>query len=141
MKIQISIIIALIFLVHDDSDAGKIRIFVSNFAKEEGVIRYGVYNDPEFFPNEEGKILGGSANVSKVINNGITINNLEESIYAVAIYHDQNSNKEFDTFLSIPVERYGFSNNAEVFLGPPEFEDAAIFVGADDIVDIMIELR
>ena len=48
---------------------------------------------------------------------------------------------EFDTFFSIPKEKFGFSNNARVFLGPPKFEDASIFVGQNSIVEIMIELR
>ena len=58
--------------------------------------------------------------VEEVIADGILIKELNESYYAVAIYHDENSNKKFDTFFSIPKEYYGFSNNAPVFFGPPE---------------------
>ena len=42
---------------------------------------------------------------------------------------------------SIPKEKFGFSKNARVFLGPPKFEDASFFVGQNSIVEIMIELR
>ena len=59
----------------------------------------------------------------------------------MAIYHDKNSNQKFDSFLSIPQEMYGFSKNAKVFFGPPKFEDASVFVGRDDIVELNIELR
>ena len=48
---------------------------------------------------------------------------------------------EFDTFWSLPQEKYGFSNDAKVFFGPPKFEDASFFIGLDDLVEIDIELR
>ena len=51
-----------------------------------------------------------------MIKEGVTIKNLKQSNYAIAIFHDKNSNNKFDKFLSIPNEKYGFSNNAPVFL-------------------------
>ena len=121
--------------------AGEIRILVSNIEEKKGTIHYGVYNNPKLFPDENGKILGGFEEVSKVIEDGLLIDDLEESNYAIAIFHDKNSNNKFDTFFSIPKEKFGFSKNARVFLGPPKFEDASIFVGQNSIVEIMIELR
>ena len=121
--------------------AGEIRILVSNIEEKKGTIHYGVYNNPKLFPDESGKILGGFEEVSKVIEDGLLIDDLEESNYAIAIFHDKNSNNKFDTFFSIPKEKFGFSKNARVFLGPPKFEDAAFFVGQNSIVEIMIELR
>ncbi len=124
-----------------ESSAGEIRILVSNIEEKKGTIHYGVYNNPKLFPDESGKILGGFEEVSKVIEDGLLIDDLEESNYAIAIFHDKNSNDKFDTFFSIPKEKFGFSNNARVFLAPPKFEDASIFVGQNSIVEIMIELR
>tara|TARA_B100000683_G_C12092750_1_gene391725 strand:+ start:142 stop:531 length:390 start_codon:yes stop_codon:yes gene_type:complete len=121
--------------------SGEIKILVSNIEEKTGTIHYGVYNNSKLFPEESGKILGGYEEVSKVVENGLLIDDLEESNYAIAIFHDTNSNNKFDTFFSIPTEKFGFSNNAKVFLGPPKFEDASIFVGKNSIVEIMIELR
>ncbi len=40
--------------------------------------------------------------------------------YAVALFHDENSNGHFDTtLLGIPAEGYGFSNNPTLYLGSP----------------------
>jgi uncharacterized protein (DUF2141 family) len=45
--------------------------------------------------------------------------------YAVAVYHDVNSNHKLDTnFLGIPSEPVGASNDAKGSMGPPHFEDA-----------------
>ena len=141
MKINFVVIVSLVIFVCSELFSGEIKIFVSNIEEKMGTIHYGVYNNSRLFPDESGKILGGYEEVSKVIDNGLLIDNLEESNYAIAIFHDKNSNNKFDTFLSIPKEKYGFSNNARVFLGPPKFEDASIFVGQNSIVEIMIELR
>ena len=141
MKINFLVIVCFSIFFWFELSAGEIRILVSNIEEKRGTIHYGVYNNPKLFPDESGKFLGGSEEVSKVIEDGLLIDNLEESNYAIAIFHDKNSNDKFDTFFSIPKEKFGFSNNARVFLGPPKFEDASIFVGQNSIVEIMIELR
>ena len=141
MKINFLVIICFSKFFWFELSAGEIRILVSNIEEKRGTIHYGVYNNPKLFPDESGKILGGFEEVSKVIEDGLLIDDLEESNYAIAIFHDKNSNDKFDTFFSIPKEKFGFSNNARVFLGPPKFEDASIFVGQNSIVEIMIELR
>ena len=141
MKINFLVIVYFSTFFWFELSAGEIRILVSNIEEKKGTIHYGVYNNPKLFPDESGKILGGFEEVSKVIEDGLLIDDLEESNYAIAIFHDKNSNDKFDTFFSIPKEKFGFSNNARVFLGPPKFEDASIFVGQNSIVEIMIELR
>ena len=141
MKINFLVIVFFSSFFWVELSAGEIRILVSNIEEKRGTIHYGVYNNPKLFPDESGKILGGFEEVSKVIEDGLLIDDLEESNYAIAIFHDKNSNDKFDTFFSIPKEKFGFSNNARVFLGPPKFEDASIFVGQNSIVEIMIELR
>ena len=141
MKINFLVIITFVIFAWSELSSGEIKILVSNIEEKRGTIHYGVYNNPKLFPDESGKILGGFEEVSKVIEDGLLIDDLEESNYAIAIFHDKNSNDKFDTFFSIPKEKFGFSNNARVFLGPPKFEDASIFVGQNSIVEIMIELR
>ena len=141
MKINFLVIITFVIFAWSELSSGEIKILVSNIEEKRGTIHYGVYNNPKLFPDEDGKILGGSEDVSKVIEGGLLIDNLEESNYAIAIFHDKNSNNKFDTFFSIPKEKFGFSKNARVFLGPPKFEDASFFVGQNSIVEIMIELR
>ena len=141
MKINLSVMIFIAILFDFKVNAGQVKILVSNIEDEKGAIHYGLYNNPSLFPEEQGRILGGFKKASEVVKDGLTINDLKESNYAIAIYHDKNSNRKFDTFLSIPKEKYGFSNNAKVFFGPPKFEDASFFVGRDSIVEILIELR
>lgn len=61
--------------------------------------------------------------------------------YAVAVYHDANNNHRFDrTFLGLPAEGYGFSNDAPTPIGPPPFS-AARFSVQPGGTSISIHLR
>ena len=79
------------------------------------------------FLKRKEKKIGFKKTVNDIINDEVIINNLEESKYAVAIYHDENDNNRFDTILAIPQEKFGFSNDAKVFFGPPSFDEASFF--------------
>lgn len=68
--------------------------------------------------------------------------NLPSGSYALAVYHDENSNGQLDkNFLGLPTERYGFSNNARsMMFFPPSF-GAARFVVAGAGAAIAVKLR
>lgn len=54
--------------------------------------------------------------------------------YAIALLHDENENGRADRALSmIPREGFGFSRDAAVRMGPPDFEDAAFTVGSAQV--------
>ncbi|MFL2660549.1 MAG: DUF2141 domain-containing protein [Alphaproteobacteria bacterium] len=141
MKNKISLIVFALYFLNFNVNAGQIKIMVSNIKEKIGTIHFGVYDNPENFLEEDSRILGGYETVEKVLSEGLIIKGLDEATYALAIYHDKNSNNKFDSFLSIPQEMYGFSKNAKVFFGPPKFEDASVFVGSDDIVELNIRLQ
>ena len=50
--------------------------------------------------------------------------NLKPGRYAVAVYHDENSNRKLDrAFTGIPTEEYGFSNDARGLISAPDLKD------------------
>ena len=54
--------------------------------------------------------------------------------YSVALYHDENGNKELDQdFLGIPVEGYGFSQNPGFRFGKPEVEETLFSIETDPV--------
>tara|TARA_B100000963_G_C22457518_1_gene594125 strand:- start:23 stop:466 length:444 start_codon:yes stop_codon:yes gene_type:complete len=55
--------------------------------------------------------------------------------YAIAVYHDKNKNGKLDTnILGIPLEQYGFSNNARGKFGPASWSEAKFTVKARSAV-------
>ncbi len=109
--------------------AGELAITVHGLDPVSGSVHYAVYNRPEAFPKRDQRFAKGQVLVrgDSVI---IMVPNLPPGHYAVAVFHDENGNGEFDQGLfGIPLERYGFSNDARGFLGPPDFEAARIELG------------
>ena len=53
--------------------------------------------------------------------------------YAIAVYHDANDDHDFNrTFVGMPAEGYGFSNNPVTKLGLPNFKDVRFAATAGD---------
>lgn len=121
--------------------SGDLILKIKNFDNQSGLIHIAIYNEQEKFPKKEGKLLGFKEKISKIIENNYEINNLKEGIYAVAIFHDENSNDKFDSFFGIPNEKYGFSNNPSIFLSAPKFEQSSFDLRQNEKKIIEIELK
>ena len=63
----------------------------------------------------------------------IVLTNVAPGVYAVQAFHDENDNMDIDrSLLGFPKEGMGFSNDAPMRYGPPQFAVAAITIGAED---------
>ena len=62
-----------------------------------------------------------------------------DGTYAIALLHDENSNRKMDMALMFPKEGFGFSNNPAVITGPPRFKSAAFVVAGDTRVAIKMK--
>jgi uncharacterized protein (DUF2141 family) len=61
--------------------------------------------------------------------------------FAIALYHDRNSNRHLDkNFIGLPSEPVGISNDPHFFLRRPRFDEAA-FTATDRGADLVITLR
>lgn len=118
-KVIFSIILIYTYLFGAD-----IHIEIQNIKNTTGKLSIGLYNKSENFP-----II---SKVYKGINLDINSDTLKYTfkknplgIYAVSVFHDENSNAQLDkSFLGIPQEGYGFSNNAKATFSAPSFDDA-----------------
>ena len=105
----------------------ELTVVIEEIREIQGRVRIGVWSDPEAFGDSERRVAGASAPVSA--NTAVlTIKGLPPGVYAIAAYHDENDNGDFDlTLIGLPAEGLGFSNGAHVtILGAPSFEAAAI---------------
>ncbi len=70
----------------------------------------------------------------------MTIRDLTPGQYAAVIFHDTNSNDQFDrSWFGSPKEDYGFSNMPYEFCGTPSFQQTS-FTVKDDAQSITIKL-
>ena len=68
-----------------------------------------------------------------------TLTGITPGTYAIAVFHDENSNGRLDTMLGIPREGFGFSNNPPLRPRAPRFSECSFTVSGK--IDVPIELK
>lgn len=99
----------------------QIKIIVTNVKQGEGQIVVDLYkNDPETFLKQAGQIVQTTFPALKD-ETYFCIHAPEADVYAVAVFHDKNSNMILDKGnLGIPVEKWGVSlDTKKRFKAPP----------------------
>ncbi len=102
----------------------------------DGDVHVAVYDSPETFP-DSGEMAADAVVPARPDGVLAAFPGLAPGTYAVAVYHDENANHDFDQgIFGVPLECYAFSNGAYPFLGPPGFDEAAVTVepGGTEIV-------
>ena len=106
----------------EKNNSSSFTLFIDGIEKVEGEIRIAMFDSKEKYTKDPVYAV-----VLPV--DSTTITWKEESLpfgdYAIAVYHDKNTNGKIDTnLLGIPKENYGFSNNARGRFGPASWEDS-----------------
>jgi len=120
--------------------AGELRVSVDGVRNKSGNLRVALFHDPKSFATKAGRykevvIPAREGNIEAVFR-GVPV-----GTYGIAAFHDENDNVLFDkNFIGFPEEGFGFGNDAPVFLGPPDFLDAAVIV-AEEIRHVSLTLR
>ena len=105
-------------------DSRPLEVIVENVKDNEGLLMVALFNTEETFTSKpwRGDKPGASKGTMHVYFNDVPPGN-----YAIAVYHDANSNSKMDkNLLGVPKEGYGFSNDVMGSFGPPSYEDAQI---------------
>lgn len=65
----------------------------------------------------------------------IAVNGLQPGKYSFKYFHDENSNRQMDTYwIGAPKEGFGFSNNAMGKFGPPAFPETVFELRKDTTI-------
>lgn len=120
-------------------DSTELHIRITGVDTDRGVVQYGLFDSPEHFPSREGRVAKGEVRATRE-GVEIVIKGLKPGYYAVAAYHDENLNDSFDQgILGIPLENYGFSNDARGFFEAPAFKDARFkVIGGQTTISITL---
>lgn len=131
MRIAGFILAATLFLsVLTLKGQSNLIVTIENLKNLNGDLLIGLYDNASNFPRKvaTGKVVKVTEKEMKV-----TFPDLKPGNYAVSVLHDENQNKDMDQGrLGIPVEGYGFSNNAMGVIGPPSFRKAQFHVSDGD---------
>lgn len=120
------------------SQTYNLTITITNIKTISGEIKIGVYNTKYNFPHKKQEYRAFTFKV-KAFAEIFTVKDLPKGEYAVAVFHDKNSDGICNTnFIGIPEEGYGFSKNFKPFLSEPSFKDCKIDLTNN--MQIMIKL-
>jgi uncharacterized protein (DUF2141 family) len=123
------------------AQAVKLNVTVNSIKDVTGVMVISLYDRESSFPIE-GKEF--RINLIKVTGHSVstTFNNLMPGEYAVALYHDQNSDGICNLgMFGIPKEGFGFSRNFKPKWSAPHFEDCKINLLKDQAITIDLYFR
>ncbi|MBL6854676.1 MAG: DUF2141 domain-containing protein [Alphaproteobacteria bacterium] len=96
-------------------------IKVENVSPRGGDLRLALYNRQNY-PGDQTPVADKvvPAHPGETI---VTLDNLKPGTYAVKMFQDFNRNGQFDmNWMGLPIEKYGFSNDARPTFSEPPFE-------------------
>jgi uncharacterized protein (DUF2141 family) len=111
-------------------DARAIVVRVAGVRNERGQVVAVLYGDvPEDFL-KRGKRLRRERVPARPGSVELCVVPPGPGVYALAVFHDENDNLRVDrSWVGLPVEGYGFSNNPTGLLGVPSHAEVAFRVG------------
>lgn len=125
-------LIAVIALIAPALGA-DLTVRVDGLRSRDGLIHFGLYGEAgaDDFPDASA-LLGGGRMPARREPPVYVFRGLAPGKYAVSMFHDENGDGKFDTtWLGMPKEGYGFSNDVMGFLSAPSFAAASVTLGAE----------
>lgn len=114
-------------IVSAQSACMGIHVKILNIRGNTGTIDCALFESPLGFPTE---VLRSATNVMVIkirkSQARCDFEDIPPGTYAIAVIHDENMNGKLETnWLGIPMEGYGFSNDATGLIGVPSFSAAS----------------
>lgn len=102
-----------------------LTVRVQGLSNDRGRVAVALFASADAFPDQKRAIMGQLAKI-ETGRAAVRFEGVRPGIYAVAVLHDENQNSKMDfNFLGMPLEGYGFSNDASAPFGPPSFQAAS----------------
>ncbi len=120
----------------------KLTITVEGIKNVQGKMNFALYNSASTFNNPDQAFREYFIDVTQKPKQTFVFDDIPPGTYALALFHDENSNYELDqNFIGIPQEGFAFSNNAFGSFGPPSYSDARFDFPEGNNVNMTLTLR
>ena len=122
------------------NQTGNVTVQLTGFENDQGTVKLCVCRSEEEYTGKTKEFCTASAELKSKKAEWV-FKNMPYGRYSIKAFHDKNGNSKMDTnFAGMPVELYGFSNNARARFGLPSFARAA-FTLNEPQVTVAIELK
>ena len=117
--------------------AADLTIRVENVLPAGGMLRLGLY-DAALYPDDNSKPIA-SADVPAIGGETVvTLHGIAPGVYAIQTFQDVNANNKMDTtWMGLPLEPFGFSQDAKPFLSKPAFDDVKFTLTAGENTQVI----
>jgi uncharacterized protein (DUF2141 family) len=116
--------------------ATEVTFEVAGIASDEGHVMVALYDEGGFLKTmvKGARLKAAGRSVSG------TFGDVPAGVYAAVAFHDENGNGKLDfNPMGMPIEKMGFSRDAQGVMGPPTFADSKFEVnGAATVVSITL---
>jgi uncharacterized protein (DUF2141 family) len=122
---------------------GNLEVEIDNIHSDNGTVRVHIYNDElkDNFPKQTQNCYRCMVGKIKDHKSIIIFDNLPYDSYCLSVHHDENENVKMDlTLLGFPAEGWGISNNVQLFLRLPEFDECSFKIDKRKI-KINVDMR
>ena len=122
----------------EEVETVTITVMIDGIRNTNGSIGVALFDEDSAFPDDEG-LKREMISINSTGGVEVTFEDVPVGDYAVAVMHDENDNGDMDfNEYGMPLEGFGFSNDAMGEQGPPDFDEAAFT--ADGETEIVVTL-
>ena len=132
-----TLILALLLPLFDACD--DLTVIVSGCKTQRGQIFIALYDEQSQYPIFGKQLKGEIMPLTKKPRHEFTFKKIPYKTYAIAVFHDINKNGKLDkNALGLPLEPYGFSNNARSTFSAPSFSQASFLHEKEQSISIIV---
>lgn len=119
----------------------NLTVQIEGLQGQEGNVCLKLFDAAQGFPNDNESAVARTCIPIATASQPFTYSfaNLPAGSYAVAVYHDRNGDEMLDRgAFGMPLEGYGFSNDAPAVTGPARFQDAMFLLAGSQSIEIQM---
>lgn len=134
-------LLLLLWLSPAPQTTNRLELEVIGAKTDNGKIQVLVFDSEQGYPDQVNLAIRSFSLPVKGGKSLLKIEDLKAGTYVICVIHDEDENGKLNTnAVGYPTEKYGFSNDAKGYFGPPSFSKAA-FALSKEPKQIRIQLR
>jgi uncharacterized protein (DUF2141 family) len=140
--IAAAVLLTALAVSHDAfaQSRATLTVKVENVSSRGGNMRVALY-DRTSWPNDDAAPVTDGVVPAKAGETIVSLRGIPPGTYGLKAFQDYNRNEQFDTtWLGLPAEKFGFSNDPRVMFSEPDF-DATKFTLSPGANTITIHLK
>ena len=126
----------------DDNNSTSLRVEIYNLDNTDGDLAIAVFNNADNFDSGLEAYIDSVIPITSV-DLTIDFNNIVPGTYAVSVFHDEDQSGDitFGGFLNlIPQEGFGFSNNPNIGMSQPSYNDCSFDIQDSQTLLVPIDI-